>query len=371
MALIGIDVGNTNCKIAARAGGGVRFISERMPDNMVRGDDVVSPESMAKFLQDVRKRNRLRERDCALVLPTSQVYFRHVTLPRMTIGELELNLPYEFRDFIQDDPEEYVFDYAVDEIVRNDEGEIERMELFAAAVRRSLVDQYAHMLRKAGLRLRMVTPAPMAYMRLLRACYAQADALAATDAAKADGAGGVERAASSGDATGVSDDVAANADDVDGRDIVLVDIGHANVAISLFRGLKFDSSRTIDFGCDEFDNIIASLKGIDPYTAGSYKFTNFEDVLDEPECLALCDRFALEGSKVVNFYNFNNPEREIGQLCFLGGGASIAQLTQAIADAVPVPTCNISELMGPSAQGVGEAPVCALAYAALLEGEAM
>ena len=334
MSLIGIDIGNNNCKIAERTGSSMRLISDRMPENMVRDGEMASPETMAQFLKNVRSTERVKERNCALVLNSSQVFFRHVTLPAMSISELTLNLPYEFRDFISNDPDSYIYDYAVDEIVRDEEGNVLSMNLFAAAVSKSLVESYATMLRKAGFKLKMVTPAVMAYSRLLK------------------------------------EHAKLRPEDAD-KDVVLVDIGHADVVVTLFRGLKYDSARTIDFGCDEFDRIIADMKGIDPYTAGSYKFTNFEQVLDDPECLAMCDRFAMEVAKVVNFYNFNNPEREIEMLCFLGGGARIPQLTNAIADAVSVPAVSVETLLPPEACGQDNSPVCALAIAAILEGEVM
>ena len=334
MALVGIDIGNNNCKMAVRDGASIHLASERMPENMVRDGELPSPETMAKFLKGFRDGERIREKQCALVLSSSQVFFRHVTLPAMTIPELELNLPYEFRDFISDNPDDYVYDYAVDEIVRDDTGEVVRMELFAAAVPRQLVESYTTMLRKAGFKLKMVTPAPMAYTRLIRAH---------------------------------ADKVPEDAD----KDVVLVDIGYSDIVVSLFRGLSYDSARTIDYGCSELDRIIADIKGIDPYTAGSYKFTNFEDVLDDPECLGLCDRIAMEVSKVVNFYNFNNPEREIEMLCFLGGGARIPQLTQAISDAVSVPATSVEVLLPLEACGQDDSPTCALAVAGMLEGEAM
>lgn len=334
MALVGIDIGTNNCKMAVREGGGVHLVSSRMPENMVRDGELPSPETMAKYLKDLRSQENVRDRECALVLGAAQVFFRHVTLPAMTTSELLLNLPYEFRDFISDNPDDYVYDYAVDEIVRDDLGEIVRMELYAAAVPKELVETYSIMLKKAGFKLKMVTPAPMVYLRLIRA---HADKI--PDAAE--------------------------------KDIVLVDIGYSGIVVSLFRGLDYDSARTLDFGCQEFDRIIADLKGIDPYTASSYKFSNFEGVLDDPECLSLCDRIALEVSKVVNFYNFNNPEREIEQLCFLGGGARIPQLTRAISDAVSVPATSVEVLLPIEACGQEDSPVCALAIAAMLEGEAM
>lgn len=333
-SFVGIDIGNNNCKIAVREGSGMRLISRRMPENMVNSGEVTAPETMASFLKDVRTAEHIHDRDCVLVLAESQTYFRHVTLPAMTVGELELNLPYEFRDFITGDPSEYTYDYAVDEMVMDETGKPQRLELFAAAAEKSMIEEYSNLMRKAGFRLKAVVPAPMAYSRLLRA------------------------------------HIDAKPED-ENKDIVLVDIGHADVAVTLFRGPHYEAMKTIDFGCDEFDNAIADLKNIDPYTASSYKYTNFEGVLDVPECQSICDKFALEVNKVINFYNFNNPDKDIEQMYFLGGGAQIPQLTRVIADAVSIPAESIDALLPGGVKDQQNAPVCTLAIAGMLEGEAM
>lgn len=332
--MLGIDIGGNNCKIALRHGASMRMVSRRMPENMIRDGELASAQTMAKFLEAIRKEEGIREKKCALVLSSSQVFFRHVTLPPMTVTELKLNLPYEFRDFIVEDPSEYVYDYAVDEMVYDDAGSLVQMELFAAAVSKPLVQSYMEMLRRAGFKLKLVVPAPMAYSRLLRA-YVEHQA------------------------------------DGEEKDYVLLDIGHSGIVVSLFHGTRYDSARTIDFGCLELDTIIADIKGIDPYTASSYKYTNFENVLDEPECQALCGRMAMEVFKVINFYNFNNPEREIDRLFYMGGGASIPQVIQSLKDMIQVPVASADKLLPHAAQGQDTSLVGALALATMLEGAAM
>ena len=338
--MIGIDIGSSYCKLAQRSGDSAHLISARMPENVIRSGanegEVTSPETMAQFLKELRAAEHIRERDCALVLPSAQVYFRYLTMPPMNVTELTLNLPYEFRDYITGDPEEYTYDYAVDEIVRDDTGAVVKMDLYAAAVPKSVVETYSTMLRRAGFKLKMVTPAPMAYMRLIRVYNEQ------------------HPEAEMGD-----------------KDVVLVDLGYHDVTVSMFRGYKFDSMRTIDLGCGELDRTIADIKGIDPYTASNYKLTNFEEVLDDPSCQMLYDHFAVEVSKVVNFHNFNNPNREIGCLYFLGGGARIPHLTNAIAEAVSVPTSVIDPLLPPAMRGQENTTICALAIAGALEGESI
>ena len=56
---------------------------------------------------------------------------------------------------------------------------------------------------------------------------------------------------------------------------------------------------------------------------------------------------------------------------FLGGGARIPHLTNAIASAVSVPTTVIDPLLPPAARGQEDTTVCALAIAGAMEGESI
>lgn len=330
----GIDIGGNNCKIAVREGGKIRLVSSRMPENMTTDGRVTSPETMASFLRQVRTGQHVREKSCTLVLSSSQAFFRHVSLPAMNESEVALNLPYEFRDFVEGDPGEYAYDYCVDEIVLDDTGKAVGLDLFAAACPKKLNASYEQILRRAGFKLKAVIPAPMAYMRLLRSY--------------------IERNP-----------------EADGKNVVFVDIGHTDVAVTLFSGAHYEASKTIDFGCDEIDNVIAETFGIDPYTASSYKYNNYEGALDSAQCQAVYDRFAIEVSRVVNFYNFNTPDQNVEEMYFLGGGGQIEQLTSRIAEAASIPAFSISALLPPELLDQEHGPISALALGAMLEGEAM
>ena len=336
---LGIDIGGSTCKIAERSGSEVRLAAARMPENMLSFGQVTSPETLAGFLRQLRSEQGIRARNAVLVLSPAQAFFRHVSLPKMSAAEVALNLPYEFRDFVSGDADDYVYDYAVDtQAAALSTGaapvDPEGLSLFAAAARTDLITAYSDMLAKAGLKLKSVIPAPMAYMRLL------------------------------------GEKVKSDPDMAD-RNIVLVDIGLSEVVLTLFKGSHFEASKTIDFGCNQIDATIAEAKGIDAYTASAYKHSNYEDVLDLPECQSVYDRLALEVSKVVNFYNFSSQDKDVEQMYFLGGGAQIPQLTQTIANAIDVPAIPAASLMPKIASTQENAPVCTLAVGALLEGEAM
>lgn len=332
-SIVGIDIGNGSCKIAVREQG-IRLVSSRMPENVMNSDDVVAPETMAEYLKTVRTDQGVRGKDCALVLAESNAFFRHVTLPPMTIGELTLNLPYEFRDFIEGDPTDYVYDYFLDEMVKDEADKPQRLELYAAAAKKTLIQDSTEMLRKAGFKLKMVIPAQMAYTRLLR------------------------------------DYLKLNPIDAD-RNVLFVNIGYSNVTVTLFEGERYQASKTVDLGCRDLDEAIADLKGIDRYTASSYKESNFEGVMDSPECQAVYDRLCVEVNKVINFYNFSNPDKDVKAIYLLGGGSEIVQLDLALADAINIPVWSVESLLPEQARGQKGCFVCALAVAAMLEGEAM
>lgn len=330
---VGIDIGSGSIKLALR-NPNLQLISRRLPDNVVQEGNIVSPEIMADLLKSIREEAKIRQKDCVLMLSPSQIFFRQLTMPPMTVEELLINLPFEFRDFIEGDPEDYVFDYAVDHLDYDENGEVVGMQLYAAAAERRIVEQRADILRKAGFRLRIAAPSLLTYAQLLDG-YARAHP------------------------------------DEPERDVALINIGYADVTISLYKGNRFDGIRTINFGCRDLDTAIAELKGIDPHVAGSYKHTNFEGVLDTPEAHAVYDRLDFEVIKVINFYNFSNPDGEISCIYLLGGGSEIEQLVQSMRESLEIPIHPIEDLLSPDLRGNPDSAACALAIAGMIAGEAV
>jgi type IV pilus assembly protein PilM len=334
-AFIGMDIGNVNCKIAVRDGDRVKILELKLPENIARDGDICAPESMVDFLRRVRRTHHIHVRNVALALPESKAYFRHVTLPKMTVSELKLNLPYEFKDYIDGAPEDYYYDYLIDEspVPAEEQDPDKELRLYAAAIKRKEILSAEDLFRKAGFRLKVAIPEPIAYMRLLR------------------------------------EEIHRNAE-IKTCETVFADIGYHEMVMMLFKGSEFSASKTVQIGTQDFDVSIAEQKNIDQFTAASYKYNNFEGIMDSNECQRIYDRFALEISKVVNFYNFNNPNGNVDRLFYLGGGAQIPQLTAAIRDSVDIPCDGIRALLPEGANSDKESMVCALSVAALLEGEA-
>lgn len=329
---VGIDFGNDSCKIAVREGDKVRFAIGHLPDNLMSEGAVVSPQTLSEFIRELKQKKSVGGRDCVIALDEQVLFYRHISMPPMSESELEINLPFEFRDFIEGDPQGYTYDYMVDHLVKDEEGNVQGMELYAAAIETDIVNERADILKRAGFRLRQALPSPVALTAVLRS-YLNAHPEHSEDS------------------------------------IAIVDLGYSGVQATFFHGSAYQSSKHIDMGCREIDNAIAFLKNVDPHVASTYKHSNFENVLNDESCVSIYEQLCVEITKVINFYNFSNREYDLTHIFLMGGGGAIRQLEDAIRESFEIEVSGIETLFPMEAQGVENIRAGALAYAAMLCGE--
>ncbi len=307
----GIDIGAAQVKFAVCESGGEvrRTETSVIPEQLVREGRIVSPEAMSGVLRAEARRLRLRNRDCALVLPSALTLTRRLSLPFMTTEQLTLNLPYEFRDMITQEKDKYFYDYAVLGR-RQEEGSDAELDLIASTVLKSTITTYAAMLRRAGFRLRVAAPAEFAYANLLRR-YEQ------------------------------------TYPDAAGREICIIDIGHSATRVHIFSGSRFEVTRVIDVGCAALDAVIADHLHVDEHIAAEYKIRNHNDVQALEGCRDIYHNIAVEIMRAVNFYGFNNPGSRLTDAFTCGGGAMIPLLLEEIGDNIGLTMHSIEEFMPP------------------------
>lgn len=159
---LGIDVEDRFLKLVVMKDGKVlKTCLEVMPDNIVMGGRIAAFHALSDYLRDTVRRNKIRVKDVAFALPSETYYIRRVKLPKMTAAQLQINLPYEFHDYLQDDTDQYVFDYSV---LFVDE---KSMELLIAALSKRQVEQYKEMCKRAGLRLCKLVPDVLAIQEIV------------------------------------------------------------------------------------------------------------------------------------------------------------------------------------------------------------
>lgn len=300
---LGIDIGERRLHIAAHGRRGLaRALSLDLPGDLVRNKRVLSREAMADFLKEERKRNKLKTRSVALVLPSQLCWCRRVTMPYMSEDKLRFNLPYEFRDYISSGKDDYYYDHALLRTLNGEDGKPYELDLMAAAVSRSLIREYEEMFRRAGFKLEAAVPEEMAYVNLLRASNKKS------------------------------------------HGHCLLDLGYAGIRLYIFNGYLYDSARTLDFGCANLLRAVADHFDIDIRLAGHYLTENRDGAAEIPECAALYNEIAVEVMKAINYYRFNNRgQEELAHIHCCGGGSNNKALLEALGSALPLPVTDMSE----------------------------
>ena len=226
----------------------------------------------------------------------------------MTEQQLSYNLPYEFHDFLTEEKSKYFFDYSVRDIRRDPDGYPEEMHLLACAMLKSEVERYRDMFRRAGFRLKVLTPAECTYGALVAAFRKR---------------------------MGETEEV----------DRCIVNLGHRMTRLYLFRGDNSAGQREIELGLSQLDERIAEEFGVDIHVAYGYKQSNYKDVLNADYAREFYNRLAVEIMKAVNFYHYNNRERQLREIYLCGGGCAVAPLRAAIEEATRLPLRPGEELL--------------------------
>lgn len=298
---VGFDIGNHAVHIAVEKNGVVaRSHTVRVDADLVKNGVITSYDAMADFLGDLRKANKLPSGNAALILPSSLCYCRRFFVASNTKEQLMFNLPYGFRDFITDDKSRYYFDGAILGAVQSEGATAPELDVFAAAVRKEVIDDYVSMFRKAGFKLKTVIPQEFALMNLLRAA------------------------------------------DCPPHHHGILDIGHNSVKLFLYDGHLFEGVRVIDYGCNALDDIISEKFGVDAYMAATYRESNFNGANDLEECRAVYGSMAVELLKATNFYRFNGG-KALEHLHCCGGGTRNAALMDVLKSALQIPLVDTSE----------------------------
>lgn len=302
---VGFDIGVHGVKIAIAQGATFRCLQARLPENVMEGDTITSPNAFSQFLHELKTKNHIPAGACALSLPDDQSICRFVSMPSMTEDQLAINLPYEFADFIQENDEEYFFDYALCNQTEKD-AEDNVLPMMAAAAHKDILSTWEEIFSRAGFKLSRVLPAVMS----LRALS--------------------ERSKD--------------------EDVCFVDLGQQNTRVFLLHGDRVQATRDITIGCADIDAAIANHFDIDPYLASTYKETNFQDALTLPECMNVYERIGVELLKIINFYQFTYRENALRGIYLIGGGSNIAPLCKAVSDALSAENLPITEVL-PEASG--------------------
>ena len=395
---LGIDIEDRFLKLVVMNGSKVtRTIVEVMPDNIVIGGRLVAFHALGDYLHEVVKKNRIRVKRTAIALPSESYYIRRIRLPRMTSQQLLINIPYEFRDYLPNEPDQYVYDYSVLSV---DEQE---MELLVAALSKEQVADYKMLCKRAGLTLAKLVPDVLAIQQIVlppedsserrkrmaaeekekARTQRQGEKAAAKERRehekdKRSGRMSVEelseRAAEEARSRGVEltapaqnsgSDTAAGADGVGGsvagndrkentaqiagdsprsRDYAILDIEYGKIRLHFFSNGAYEITRNLTSSEKHICEIIAQEKGVDVHIAQLMLDGNQSNIMGEEYVSDQLQTLATEIMRVMNFYNYNNPKNNIDSLYYYGRAAH-PQLAEHIESAVELNLHPLTELL--------------------------
>lgn len=376
---LGIDIEDRFLKLVVMKDGKVlKTCLEVMPDNIVMGGRIAAFHALSDYLRDTVRRNKIRVKDVAFALPSETYYIRRAKLPKMTAAQLQINLPYEFHDYLQDDTDQYVFDYSVLSV---DE---KSMELLIAALSKRQVEQYKEMCKRAGLRLCKLVPDvlaiqeivlpsenPAAYRKRLAAQEKSrseeekrenrsearekkqhlrdrkrnglsveelsaraaeearangmqpADAVSATPGNAAASANGMTPGNAAVPANGMASLNAASSGSIAAaeekrKDYAVLSLEYSRDRLHFFSNGAYEITRNLGITEKQICEVIAQNEGVDIHIAQLMLDRNQNHVLEQEQVSDLLQSVATEVMRVMNFYNYNNPRNTIDAIYYYG-----------------------------------------------------
>ena len=410
---LGIDIEDRFLKLVVMKDGKVlKTCLEVMPDNIVMGGRIAAFHALSDYLRDTVRRNKIRVKDAAFALPSETYYIRRVKLPKMTAAQLQINLPYEFHDYLQDDTDQYVFDYSVLSV---DE---KSMELLIAALSKRQVEQYKEMCKRAGLRLCKLVPDvlaiqeivlpsenPAAYRKRLAAQEKSrseeekrenrsearekkqhlrdrkrnglsveelsaraaeearangmqpADAVSATPGNATASANGMTPGNAAAPANGMAPLNAAPSGSIAAaeekrKDYAVLSLEYSRDRLHFFSNGAYEITRNLGITEKQICEVIAQNEGVDIHIAQLMLDRNQNHVLEQEQVSDLLQSVATEVMRVMNFYNYNNPRNTIDAIYYYGREVDSAFL-ERIQSMTELPIRPLTDLLEETSDNSG------------------
>lgn len=317
--VLGVSVGTRHLRVCAIYNHELSdFVSVDLPENAVSNDAITAWSAIGDILKKLRKERHFKTKNCAVVLPDSGAYVRRTTMPVMTEKQLLVNLPYEFRDVLQDDADRYLFDYSMIDVTNDEEGKPHEMDLIAAITSKDLIGHYTQLFEDAGLKLVKATPRVMAIADLVNALDTGAD----------------------------------------GHDAAILELGSTFTRIDFFHNGLYEVTRSIDQGVNDIVSAAADVLNCDPHIARSYMHADKDQVLENPSLRNVYNSIAIEIMRALNYYTYENRDNTLDSLYYCGSGSEIAPLIQEIADNVSLKILPLKNADPAAGDTLMKCPAC-------------
>lgn len=300
--VVGIDIGEYRMKVSYVVKGRIKeFFYENVPDNAVKAGTIQFWDATGQFIRETLKAHGIRCKNVVFSIPVSGVYIRKVELPLMTVKQLEINLPFEFHDYISENTDKYFYDYAV--VERNEK----TMQVLAVACSKEIINKYRNLAREVKLVPCGLVPDVIGIQRVIEK-YNQIFSVP------------------------------------EGKDYAVLDMGDQSFKLHFFKDGVYDVTRNLEPGGISFAKTVAEINGTDIHIARISLEDNVMDIQDHPKLLQMYESRAVEIMRALNFYSYSNTTNTIDTLYFYGGSGTIVSFIRVLQETLNIPVKTLGNL---------------------------
>ena len=296
--LLGVDIGSKEIKLVTKD----KFVISETPDNCVEGDELIAFDGMADLLKNLVKENGIKTKNACIVLPDSLVYIDRIKIPYMNTKQLEVNLPYEFKDVVGKNKDDYIYDYAYVNTIYDSENKPVELELVISCIKKSIIEKYLDMFKKAGMRLVKAMPRQVAISNML-----------------------------------INNNILDN--------IALVDIGYNFTRIDFFKDGLYDVTRILENAIKDMNKMASDKFYCDSHISLRYLKDNKDDILNCELFNNFYDDLALKINRAINYYSYSNQSNTLNNLYLYGGGVHYEQLNNVLKKELNIACMDLNALL--------------------------
>jgi len=152
--IVGIDLTSREIRIVQLSGGraGVtleKFAIGAIPPGSIQGGRISDPNKLSEAIRDLLKGNRFTAKKCVLGISGKYGVTRMISLPKMTMAQTRDAIMLQLNQYVPFPPHDALYDFKIMRELK-EEGTTQN-EILLAATRRSSVQPFINLLKRAGL----------------------------------------------------------------------------------------------------------------------------------------------------------------------------------------------------------------------------
>ena len=305
--IVGIDIGSSSVKLVQlkEQKGAYTLLNVGMlplPSEAIVDNSLMDSTSIVEAVRSLIDSLDVKVKDVASSVSGNSVIIRKILLPVMPPDELEDQIHWEAEQYIPFDINDVHIDF---QILSPDEHDPSKMNVLLVASKRDIVNDYVNVFNEAGLKLVVMDVDSFAVQNAFELNYD------------------------------------ADPDEV----VALVNIGASIMNLNIVKAGISLFTRDVQMGGNLYTEEIQKLYAVDLGEAEKLKLAG-EGKRDERMAAIISrgnEALALEMRRSLDFYNSTAGEGKIARLYLSGGGAKVAQLSDAVEQRLGIPV----ELLDP------------------------